>query len=106
MVPKLLSNVEDIELTLKLLTSNDPANRYFAAETLGDIGRSKSIYLQRRVLAALEERRDKEDESPHVRRIAERSIKEINGEFDETWEKYKPQEPKGTLRDQYYLKRG
>lgn len=102
---KILSNVEDIELTLTMLTSNDPANRYFAAETLGDIGRSKNSHLQRKVLAALLQQSELDDSS-HVRRVAARSIKEINGEFDETWEKYKPQEPRGTLRDQYYLKRG
>jgi len=47
---KMLTNVEDIEVTLTMLKSEDSANRYFAAETLGDIGRSKNGDLRRKVL--------------------------------------------------------
>ncbi len=100
-----LTNVNDIQLTLKMLESEDSAKRYFAAEILGDIGRSKNGLLRKTVVRTLA-KLSSDDESAFVRLVAERSRREINGDFDETWEKYKPQEPRGTLREQYYLKKG
>ena len=102
----MLSNREAIEITLKMLESEDSSERCFAAKTLGDIGRSKNGNLRKRVLTALTGASQSVDSTDEVRRMAIRSIKEIDGKFDESWEKYNPQEPIGSLKDQYYLKRG
>ena len=99
-----LYNEDAIEITLEMLRSEDSSKRYFAAETLGDIGRSKES-KKAKILEALV-LVSKTDTSIHVRRVAEHSIRELNGEFDKTSEKYNPHEPIGSLRDQYYLKRG
>jgi hypothetical protein len=101
----MLTNREAIQITLTMLDSPDSSERCFGAKTLGDIGRSKNGQVRQKVLLALMER-IKKDTNTEVVRLAERSIKELNGDFDHTWEKYNPQEPVGSLRDQYYLKRG
>jgi HEAT repeat protein len=103
---KMLYNEEVIELTVSQLQESEAAKtRWRAAKILGDMGRSKNSDLQKRVLRALENACST-DEDPDVRHIASQSLLEIEGKFDETSEKYKPQELRGSLRDQYYLKRG
>ena len=101
----MITNREAIEVTLNMLKSDDATERCFGAKTLGGIGRSKNGALKTRVLEALENAKTT-DENGEVKRLALRSILEIQGQFDNTWEKYNPQEPVGNLRDQYYLKRG
>src|ERR1051325_6202372 len=101
----MLDNRQAIETTLEMLASEDPSQRCFGAKTLGDIGRSKNGLLRQKVLEALQAL-ESNDENSEVRRLATRSVLEINGQLDDFWEKYNPQEPVGSLKDQYYLKRG
>ena len=100
-----MTNAETIKATLALLSHQDRSQRWSAARTLGDLARTKPS-LHGDVIAALQARADDEDEDREVREMAARSIREIRGEFDQTSEKYRPQEPVGSLSDQYYLKRG
>jgi hypothetical protein len=104
---KTLTNGEAIELHLEvLLNREDPGQRWFSARTLGDIGRTKTGQTRRLLLQTLKRIVQSETETDQVRRIAALSIREISGEFDKSWEKYNPQEPSGSHREQYYLKRG
>ena len=103
---KALTNQQSLELTINMLVKNgDRSRRWFAAKTLGDLARTKAEPVKSRVLSILGDIAEN-DEDPEVRDIAQRSVREINGEFDSTSEKYNPQEPVGSLSEQYYLKRG
>jgi hypothetical protein len=102
----MLTNREAIELHLEVLLNGDTGQRWFSAKTLGDIGRAKKGRVRHLLLKTLEGIALSETETDQMRSVAALSIREINGDFDRTWEKYNPQEPSGSTREQYYLKRG
>ncbi len=98
------SNRESIEKVLAELDSPHAGTRFFAARTLGDIGRSKNGALQSLVLNRLQ--KAKKDTRSLVRSAATFSIQEIEGKLDAKMARYNPLEPVGSVQDQYYLKRG
>jgi len=102
----MLTNAESIKVLIEQLAHQDTHQRWFAARELGGFVRAKKGPLREEVIKVLQSKVDDTGEDQDVRYVARRSIQEINGEFDDCSEKYKPQEPEGSLRDQYYLKRG